>query len=147
MTAKKDDRGSRNPEEDMEERAAFGEWLSDRVSEFGGSWTFLTGFCAILVLWMTANALLLGPKPFDPYQFILLNLVLSCMAALQAPIILSQHRRDAQDRLCTADDYRVSLKSDLEIRLLPRRSTTSLRTNGKGSPSCSRSRSTLSRTA
>ncbi|MEQ5872413.1 DUF1003 domain-containing protein [Sagittula sp. NFXS13] len=110
---------SRRPEDDVAERATFGDRLSDRVSEFGGSWTFITGFCAVLVVWMIANVLLLGPKPFDPYPFILLNLVLSCVAALQAPIIMmSQHRQDAKDRLRAENDYRVNLKSELEIRLL-----------------------------
>ena len=111
---------SRNPAEEEEAmRSSLGERLADRVSRFGGSWTFILGFCAVLIAWMGANALLLGPKPFDPYPFILLNLVLSCVAALQAPIIMmSQHRQDAKDRMRAENDYRVNLKSELEIRLL-----------------------------
>lgn len=110
---------SRKLEDEVAERATFGDRLSDRVSAFGGSWTFITGFCTVLIVWMFANARLLGPEPFDPYPFILLNLVLSCVAALQAPIIMmSQHRQDAKDRLRAENDYRVNLKSELEIRLL-----------------------------
>lgn len=110
---------SQNTEEVLSERISFGERLADRVSEFGGSWTFIVGFLLLLVAWMTTNALLLGAKPFDPYPFILLNLLLSCVAAFQAPIIMmSQRRKDAKDRLRAENDYRVNLKSELEIRLL-----------------------------
>lgn len=110
---------SRNPEDEISGRLSFGERLADKVSEFGGSWTFILGFFALLVVWMTTNALLLGSKPFDPYPFILLNLVLSCVAAFQAPVIMmSQRRKDAKDRLRAENDYRVNLKSELEIRLL-----------------------------
>ncbi|EEB84277.1 DUF1003 domain-containing protein [Roseobacter sp. GAI101] len=110
---------SQNTEEVLSERISFGERLADKVSEFGGSWTFIVGFLVLLVAWMTTNALLLGAKPFDPYPFILLNLLLSCVAAFQAPIIMmSQRRKDAKDRLRAENDYRVNLKSELEIRLL-----------------------------
>ncbi|NVK59052.1 MAG: DUF1003 domain-containing protein [Rhodobacteraceae bacterium] len=110
---------SRNPEEEISERVTAGERLADKVSEFGGSWGFILGFLVLLIVWMTSNALLLGPKPFDPYPFILLNLLLSCVAAFQAPIIMmSQRRKDAKDRVRAENDYRVNLKSELEIRLL-----------------------------
>ena len=110
---------SRNAEEEISEHVTVGERLADKVSEFGGSWGFIVGFFVLLIVWMTSNALLLGPKPFDPYPFILLNLLLSCVAAFQAPIIMmSQRRKDSKDRLRAENDYRVNLKSELEIRLL-----------------------------
>jgi uncharacterized membrane protein len=98
-----------------------GERISDRVARFGGSWAFIISFGVVLVVWMAANALLLRP-PFDPYPFILLNLVLSSIAALQAPVIMmSQNRQEAKDRLRAEYDYRVNLKAELEIRLLAER--------------------------
>ena len=110
---------SRNPEDEAEDRYAFGERLADRVAEFGGSWTFILSFLAVLVVWMLANVLVLSTRPFDPYPFILLNLVLSCLAALQAPVIMmSQRRQETKDRLRAENDYRVNLKSELEIRQL-----------------------------
>ena len=110
---------SRNPEAELSERLTFGERIADKVSAFGGSWTFILGFFALLLVWMSVNLWLLGSKPFDPYPFILLNLVLSCVAAFQAPVIMmSQRRKDAKDRLRAENDYRVNLKSELEIRLL-----------------------------
>lgn len=110
---------SRNPEEEAEERYTFGERLADGVAEFGGSWTFILSFLAVLVVWMMVNVLILSAKPFDPYPFILLNLVLSCLAALQAPVIMmSQRRQETKDRLRAENDYRVNLKSELEIRQL-----------------------------
>ncbi len=110
---------SRNPEEEAEQRYTFGERLADGVAEFGGSWTFILSFLAVLVVWMMVNVLILSAKPFDPYPFILLNLVLSCLAALQAPVIMmSQRRQETKDRLRAENDYRVNLKSELEIRQL-----------------------------
>ena len=97
----------------------FGERLSDRLAAFGGSWTFIVIFFAILVVWMGFNVLALSKEIFDPYPFILLNLVLSCLAAIQAPIIMmSQNRQEAKDRLRSENDYRVNLKAELEIRHL-----------------------------
>lgn len=96
-----------------------GERLSDRLARFGGSWTFLILFATVLVAWVVANTLVLARRPPDPYPFILLNLVLSCLAAIQAPIIMmSQNRQEAKDRLRSEHDYRVNLKAELEIRLL-----------------------------
>lgn len=96
-----------------------GERIADRVAEFGGSWKFIITFGAIIFIWILSNALFLGTKPFDPYPFILLNLLLSCLAALQAPVIMmSQNRQEAKDRLRSEHDFRVNLKAELEIRQL-----------------------------
>ena len=99
-----------------------GERLSDRVARFGGSWAFIISFGIFLLLWMAVNSFFLLRKPFDPYPFILLNLILSSIAALQAPIIMmSQNRQEAKDRLRAEHDYQVNLKAELEIRLLSER--------------------------
>lgn len=99
--------------------ASFGERAADRVAAFGGSWTFILLFMAILMVWMTVNLVGLLAKPFDPYPFILLNLVLSSLAALQAPVIMmSQRRQETKDRARAENDYRVNLKAELEIRQL-----------------------------
>jgi uncharacterized membrane protein len=97
----------------------FGERLSDHLASFGGSWTFILIFFAVLVAWMAFNAFTIEQDKFDPYPYILLNLVLSCLAAIQAPIIMmSQKRQEAKDRLRSENDYRVNLKAELEIRHL-----------------------------
>jgi uncharacterized membrane protein len=97
----------------------FGEQLSDRIASFGGSWRFIITFGAILVAWIILNAALLWNRGFDPYPFILLNLILSCLAALQAPVIMmSQNRAEARDRLRAEHDYKINLKAELEIRHL-----------------------------
>jgi len=96
-----------------------GQRIADRVAVFGGSWTFIAIFFSILLGWMAVNSAALLAKPFDPYPFILLNLVLSCLAAIQAPIIMmSQNRQEAKDRLRGEHDYQVNLKAELEIRHL-----------------------------
>jgi len=93
--------------------------MADHVAAFGGSWTFILSFCGLLVIWMLLNVTGVLFKIFDPYPFILLNLVLSCLAALQAPIIMmSQRRQESKDRLRGENDYRVNLKAELEIRQL-----------------------------
>jgi uncharacterized membrane protein len=103
----------------FEKDLTVGQYIADRVADFGGSWTFIIIFFCVLVLWMGVNSTLLLAKPFDPYPFILLNLVLSCIAALQAPIIMmSQNRQEARDRLRSENDYQVNLKAELEIRHL-----------------------------
>lgn len=110
---------TRNPAEEAEDRYTFGERLADHVAEFGGSWTFILIFVGVLILWVVINITALNAQPFDPYPFILLNLVLSCLAALQAPVIMmSQRRQEVKDRLRAENDYRVNLKSELEIRQL-----------------------------
>ncbi len=108
-----------NIEAEFTGHRTFGERLSDHLASFGGSWTFIIIFLTILCLWMAFNVVEIGREQFDPYPFILLNLVLSCLAALQAPIIMmSQKRQEAKDRLRSENDYRVNLKAELEIRHL-----------------------------
>jgi uncharacterized membrane protein len=108
-----------NIEDEFAERRTFGERLSDGLATFGGSWGFLIGFFVLLVAWMALNVAMANKGPFDPYPFILLNLLLSCLAAVQAPIIMmSQRRQEAKDRLRSENDYRVNLKAELEIRHL-----------------------------
>lgn len=106
-------------DEDDGKDYTFGQKIADKVAEFGGSWTFILSFLGFLVLWIAANALLLLNKGFDPYPFILLNLILSCIAALQAPVIMmSQNRQEEKDRERAKNDYMINLKSELEIRML-----------------------------
>jgi uncharacterized membrane protein len=108
-----------NTEEEFEEHRTLGEVLSDHLASFGGSWAFLISFFTVLVIWMGFNLFQGETAAFDPYPFILLNLVLSCIAAIQAPIIMmSQKRQEAKDRLRAFNDYRVNLKAELEIRHL-----------------------------
>jgi uncharacterized membrane protein len=96
-----------------------GEKMADKVAEFGGSWTFIISFGSVLVVWIVLNSVFLLQKAFDPYPYILLNLVLSCIAALQAPIIMmSQNRQETKDRQRSEYDYKVNLKAELEIRML-----------------------------
>ena len=110
---------SSNIETELSENLTFGERISDKIASFGGSWGFISIFFAFLLLWMITNLFFLTKKPFDPYPFILLNLLLSCLAAIQAPIIMmSQNRKEAKDRQRSEYDYQVNLKAELEIRLL-----------------------------
>jgi uncharacterized membrane protein len=89
------------------------------VATFGGSWTFIISFGVFLVIWIAINAIILRHKAFDPYPFILLNLILSCIAAMQAPVIMmSQNRQEEKDRERAKKDYLINLKSELEIRVL-----------------------------
>ena len=98
-------------------RLTFGQKASDKISEFGGSWIFIISFLVFLVIWMVANITMLKAKTFDPYPFILLNLVLSCLAALQAPIILmAQNRQADRDRLDAKYDHQVNRKAEREIQ-------------------------------
>lgn len=93
-----------------------GQKISDKVARFGGSWKFIISFMLILFGWIIYN-LIIGNKSFDPYPFILLNLVLSCVAALQAPVIMmSQNRQEEKDRQRAENDYMVNMKAELEIR-------------------------------
>jgi uncharacterized membrane protein len=97
----------------------FGERVADGVARFGGSWMFIGGFMLFLALWVIANVWLLRLRPFDPYPFIFLNLLLSMLAALQAPVIMmSQNRQAARDRAAAEHDYAVNLKAELEIMAL-----------------------------
>lgn len=110
---------SKNINVEFERELTFGERVADKVAEFGGSWRFIIRFGVVLAVWIALNSLVLLWRPFDPYPFILLNLVLSCLAALQAPIIMmSQNRQEAKDRLRAEHDYRINLKAELEIRHL-----------------------------
>jgi uncharacterized membrane protein len=103
--------------QEYEEGMTFGEHIADRVAQFGGSWRFIGLFGGILVVWMAVNSWVLVRHPFDPYPFILLNLVLSTLAALQAPVIMmSQNRQAAKDRLQAQQDYEINLMAEIEIR-------------------------------
>lgn len=112
---------SRNINDDMAEGLTFGQKIADKVASFGGSWPFIGIFVAFLLVWIGINSviLLFHSKPFDPYPFILLNLFLSMIAAIQAPIIMmSQNRLSKRDRLDAMHDYEVNLKAELEIHAL-----------------------------
>ena len=110
---------SKNPDAEHLAGLTFGQRMADRFASMAGSWGFILAFAGVLVLWILVNTILLFRQPFDPYPFILLNLVLSCLAALQAPIIMmSQGRQEDRDRLHAQRDYQVNLKAELEIRHL-----------------------------
>jgi uncharacterized membrane protein len=97
----------------------FGQRIADKIATFGGSWTFILSFLAFILVWIGSNIYILLNKGFDPYPFILLNLILSCLAALQAPVIMmSQNRQEEKDRLRSKNDYMINLKSELELRIL-----------------------------
>ena len=97
----------------------YGQRLADNVATFGGSWTFIIAFGVFLFIWIITNVFVLVSRPFDPYPFIFLNLILSCIAALQAPVIMmSQNRQEEKDRSRAKKDYMINLKAELEIRML-----------------------------
>lgn len=105
-----------NPER---EKLDFGQNISDKVATFGGSWKFIIAFFIVLTIWIIFNALAIGVYKFDPYPFILMNLILSCIAALQAPIIMmSQNRVEEKDRKRSENDYLINLKAEMQIRSL-----------------------------
>ena len=106
----------KNPPQEILSR---GQKISDKVARFGGSWRFIITFALVLVAWIVFNSLAITAFRFDPYPFILMNLVLSCIAALQAPIIMmSQNRQEEKDRMRSENDYMVNLKAELEVRSL-----------------------------
>jgi uncharacterized membrane protein len=110
---------SENINVEFDQKLTFGQRLSDKLADSAGSWGFIIAFGIVILLWIIINTVLLVFRHFDPYPFILLNLVLSCLAALQAPVILmSQNRQESRDRLRAEYDYRVNLKAELEIRNL-----------------------------
>src|SRR5262249_39564626 len=110
---------SQNLNVEFERQLTVGERIADKVAEFGGSWRFIFLFGAILLAWIACNSAVFLWRPFDPYPFILLNLVLSCLAALQAPVIMmSQNRQAAKDRLRAEHEYGVNLKAELEVRYI-----------------------------
>jgi uncharacterized membrane protein len=113
---------SKDVNEEFEGKLTLGQRVADKIASFGGSWRFIIIFFGILLGWVCLNVFVLLSRPFDPYPFILLNLVLSCLAAIQAPIIMmSQNRQAAKDRLHSQRDYEVNLKSEIEIRSLGER--------------------------
>jgi len=110
---------SRNTNSQFDRKTSYGEKIADKVAEFGGSWKFIGIFAAVIFIWIIINTIILMNKPFDPYPFLLLNIMLSCLAAIQAPVIMmSQNRKEAKDRLRAENDYKVNLKAELEIRVL-----------------------------
>ncbi|MCW3101185.1 MAG: hypothetical protein JWL77_6803 [Chthonomonadaceae bacterium] len=112
---------SRNTHREFQESLTFGQRLADRIAIFGGSWTFILLFLSLLLFWIVLNTVVLSHvgKPFDAYPYIFLNLILSMLAALQAPVIMmSQNRYAAKDRIAAEHDYEVNLKSELEILAL-----------------------------
>ena len=110
---------SENIQDEIESTLTLGQKIADRVAAFGGSWTFIITFFSFIIIWMSINIWFIAAKPFDPYPFILLNLILSCLAAIQAPIIMmSQNRQEQKDRQRGEHDYKINLKAELEIKLL-----------------------------
>lgn len=100
-------------------RRSFGEKLADQVAAFGGSWSFIISFGLFIMGWIIVNSHKILANPLDPFPYILLNLILSCLAALQAPVIMmSQNRQEAKDRIRATHDYEINLKAELEIRML-----------------------------
>ncbi|MBI5039161.1 MAG: DUF1003 domain-containing protein [Nitrospirae bacterium] len=110
---------SQNINVEYDRQRSFGEIMSDKLADFGGSWLFIGIFCSVLFIWIAVNSVVMLMKPFDIYPYIFLNLILSCLAAIQAPVILmSQNRQEVRDRLQAEHDYRINLKAELEIRHL-----------------------------
>jgi uncharacterized membrane protein len=110
---------SENIQEEIEAELTFGQRIADKVASFGGSWTFIITFFSFILVWILINLYFISKKPFDPYPFILLNLLLSCLASIQAPIIMmSQNRQEQKDRQRSEHDYKINLKAELEIKLL-----------------------------
>ena len=110
---------SENLNEEYEKHLTLGDRIADKVAEFGGSWTFIGWFALFILVWIGINTWVLIWKPFDPYPFILLNLLLSLLAAIQAPIIMmSQNRQEDRDRMRAENDYQVNLKSEVEVRII-----------------------------
>jgi len=108
-----------NPVKSYAEKITLGDSIADSVAQFGGSWRFIIIFFAILIVWIVVNSIVLLNRSFDPYPFILMNLILSCLAAIQAPIIMmSQNRQEVKDRIRSENDYKVNLKAEIEIRTL-----------------------------
>lgn len=110
---------SENIEEELQDDLSLGQRMADKIASFGGSWKFIIIFFTFILGWMLVNIWFFATKPFDPYPFILLNLILSCLAAIQAPIIMmSQNRQEQKDRKRSEQDYKINLKAELEIQIL-----------------------------
>lgn len=106
-------------EAQSEQKWTLSERMADKIASFGGSWRFISIFAIFLFAWMAVNSLFIWAKPLDPYPYIFLNLILSCVAAIQAPVIMmSQNRQEARDRTRSQNDYEINLKAELEIRNL-----------------------------
>ena len=119
ISSLKEDKSIVSIVEDEEETRSLGQKVADKVADFGGSWTFIISFVIFISIWIVSNVYIFLNKGFDPYPFILLNLILSCVAALQAPVIMmSQNRQEEKDRNRAKKDYMINLKSELEIRLI-----------------------------
>jgi uncharacterized membrane protein len=113
---------TRLAELEKEGALTLGQRVADKVADFGGSWTFIIAFFAFMIVWIALNSFWLTNKQFDPFPFILLNLILSCLAALQAPVIMmSQNRQEDKDRRRARSDYMINLKAELEVRGLHRK--------------------------
>ncbi|KRN89555.1 DUF1003 domain-containing protein [Ligilactobacillus ceti] len=111
-----------NTNNTLEQKETFGQQVADHVAKFGGSWAFIIIFCVVLILWMTVNVVHLFGINFDPYPFILLNLFLSCVAAVQAPIIMmSQNRQAERDRIDAENDYAINVRAEKRIKKLQRK--------------------------
>jgi len=107
---------SKNINNSHDENFTLGQRTADKIATFGGSWTFIISFGVVLTIWIIGNAVILSSKAFDPYPFVFLNLILSCLAAIQAPIIMmAQNRQSERDRLTAANDYLINLKSEIII--------------------------------
>ena len=110
---------SENIESGISEELTIGEKIADKIAIFGGSWIFIISFFTFIIIWIVINIIALSSHKFDPYPFILLNLILSCLASIQAPIIMmSQNRKEQKDRKRSENDYKINLKAELEIQLL-----------------------------
>lgn len=110
---------SENIQDEIEAELTIQQRLADKIAEFGGSWVFIITFFSFILVWMFINIWILTSRAFDPFPFILLNLILSCLAAIQAPIIMmSQNRKEQKDRKRSEYDYKINLKAELEIKLL-----------------------------
>lgn len=106
-------------EDEISENLTLGQKIADRIAEFGGSWTFIISFFLFILIWISVNSWMIQKNSFDPFPFILLNLLLSCLAAIQAPIIMmSQNRQEQKDRQRSEHDYKINLKAEIEIKLL-----------------------------
>ena len=113
------EKASEKVEKDDINLLTFGNKLSDKIASFGGSWKFIISFFMFILFWMIINIVFLQNRAYDPYPFILLNLILSCIAAIQAPIIMmSQNRQEEKDRKRSEHDYKINLKAELEINIL-----------------------------
>ena len=112
----------KNINEIVDERMSFGQKVADLVARFGGSWTFIISFCFFLLLWMAVNTAYFLKAPPDPYPYIFLNLILSCIAALQAPVIMmSQNRQSLKDRLQADQDFQINIKAEFAIQQIHRK--------------------------